>query len=239
MLSIIPTPLGNLRDITLRAIDTLKACSLILCEDTRQSAKLLQAHEIRTPMESFHEHTTGHKLEAILQKLQAGQHLALISDAGTPLISDPGFELLNSVIRRGIPFEVLPGACAIPTALVASGLATDSFTFYGFLSNKSASRQKFFKSIEDREETAVFYESPYRVAQTLEDALKSLGDREAAVARELTKKFEEIVRGNLSALAEKYKGKKTLGEIVILISGKDRKKLFSCTDAQVRRAEIQ
>ncbi len=226
MLSIVPTPIGNLRDITLRAIDVLKACDLILCEDTRQSSKLLQAYEISKPMVSFHEHSGSGKVDSIIKKLEAGEHLALISDGGMPLVSDPGFELVNAAIRKGLPMEVLPGASAVPAALVASGLATDSFSFYGFLSNKSAARKKFLKYIEEREETAVFYESPHRVAQLLEDALEVLGDREAAVARELTKKFEEVSRGNLSALVQKFKTKKALGEIVVLISGKDRKKLF-------------
>lgn len=227
MLSIVPTPIGNLRDITLRAIDTLKACDLILCEDTRHASKLLQTYEISKPLLSYHEHTGQGRTNEALRKLEAGENIALISDGGMPLVSDPGFELVNAVIKKGLPFEVLPGASAVSTALVWSGLAVDSFSFYGFLSNKSAARKNFFKYIEAREETAVFYESPHRVAQMLEDAFEVLGDREAAVARELTKKFEETVRGTLSELVKKYKDKKTLGEIVILISGKDRKKLFS------------
>ncbi len=226
MLSIVPTPIGNLRDITLRAIDALKSCDLILCEDTRHASKLLQTYEISKPLMSYHEHTGQGRTDEVIRRLGEGENIALISDGGMPLVSDPGFELLNMAIRKGLAVEVLPGACAVPMALVASGLATDSFSFYGFLSNKSASRRKFLASIEAREETAVFYESPHRVAQLLEDAFETLGDREAAVARELTKKFEEVSRGNLSQLVQKFKGKKTLGEIVVLISGKDRKKLF-------------
>lgn len=227
MLSIVPTPIGNLQDVTLRALDVLKACDLILCEDTRHASKFLQAHGISRPLMSLHEHSSPHRIQEVVNKLEAGENIALISDGGMPLISDPGFELLRRVIQRGLVYEVLPGACAIPTALAASGLATDSFSFYGFLSNKSAARKKFLKSIEDREETTLFYESPHRLAQALEDALAVLGDREAAVARELTKKFEEVSRGNLSELVQKFKNKKVLGEIVVLISGKHRKKLFS------------
>lgn len=227
MLSIVPTPIGNLRDVTYRAIDVLKSCDVILCEDTRHSAKFLHAYEISKPLFSFHEHTSDGKTDALLRRLEAGEHLALISDGGMPLISDPGFELVNAAVRRGLPFEVLPGACAVPTAVAASGLATDSFSFYGFLSNKSASRKNFFNKIKDREETAVFYESPYRLLQSLEDMLSVLGDREAAVAREMTKKFEEISRGTVSSLVSKFKTKKILGEIVLLVSGEGRKKLFS------------
>lgn len=226
MLSIVPTPIGNLRDVTYRAIDVLKTCDAVLCEDTRHSAKFLQAYEISKPLVSFHEHTGSGKTEALLRRLENGEHLALISDGGMPLISDPGFELVNACIKKGLPFEVLPGACAVPMAVAASGLATDSFSFYGFLSNKSASRKSFLKKIEDREETAVFYESPYRLVQSMEDMHAVLGDREAAVARELTKKFEEIARGTLSSLIAKFKTKKILGEIVLLVSGKDRKRLL-------------
>lgn len=227
MLSVIPTPIGNLRDVTYRAVDILKACDAILCEDTRHSAKFLQAYEISKPLFSFHDHTSDGKTDALLRRLQAGEHLALISDGGMPLISDPGFELVNAAIKKGLPFEVLPGPCAVPTAVAASGLATDSFSFYGFLSNKSAARKNFFNKIKEREETAVFYESPYRLLQSLEDMLTVLGDREAAVAREMTKKFEEISRGTVSSLISKFKSKKILGEIVLLVSGNDRKKLFS------------
>ncbi len=227
MLSIIPTPIGNLRDVTYRAVDILKSCDAILCEDTRHSSKFLQAYDISKPLFSFHEHTSEGKTDALLRRLEAGEHLALISDGGMPLISDPGFELVNAAIRKGLSLEVLPGPCAVPTAIAASGLATDSFSFYGFLSNKSAARKTFFKKILDREETAVFYESPYRLLQSLEDMLTVLGDREAAVAREMTKKFEEISRGTVSSLILKFKSKKILGEIVLLVSGSDRKKLFS------------
>lgn len=226
MLYLVPTPIGNLRDITLRALDVLKAVDLILCEDTRRTIKLLQAFEMTKPLVSFHEHTGPGKIQAILNRLEAKENIALVSDAGTPLISDPGFELVHAVIEKGLPLEVLPGASAIMTALVASGLAVDSFSFQGFLSQKSAARKKELLRLENREETLLFYESPYRLVTVLEDMKDVLGDREAAVAREMTKKFEEIARGSLSSLIKKFSDKKVLGEIVIVVSGKDRKKLF-------------
>jgi 16S rRNA (cytidine1402-2'-O)-methyltransferase len=227
MLFLVPTPIGNLRDITLRALDVLKAADLILCEDTRRTQKLLNAYEITKPLQSFHEHTSDAKQDAILARLKQDENIALVSDAGMPLISDPGFELVHEVILNSIPMEVLPGASAGLTALVASGLAVDSFSYAGFLPQKSASRKKELLKLESREETLVFYESPYRLAQVLEDMLDVLGDREAAVAREMTKKFEEVTRAPLSVLLKKYADKKVLGEIVIVVSGKGRKALFS------------
>lgn len=227
MLSLVPTPIGNLRDITLRALDVLKSADLILCEDTRRTQKLLSAYDISKPLMSFHEHSGAGRVEEILQKLSQEQNIALVSDAGMPLVSDPGFDLVHEVITRGLPMEVLPGPSALITALVASGLAVDSFSYEGFLSQKSAARKKELLKLETREETLIFYESPYRVGAALEDMRDVLGaEREAVVARELTKKFEEITRGTLADLAEKYVGKKVLGEIVILVSGKDRKRLF-------------
>lgn len=227
MLSLVPTPIGNLRDITLRAIDVLKSADLILCEDTRRTQKLLAAYDISKPLLSFHEHSGPGRVEKILIRLSEKQQIALVSDAGMPLISDPGFDLVHEVIKRGLPMQVLPGPSALITALVASGLAVDSFSYEGFLSQKSAARKKELLKLESREETLIFYESPYRVGVALQDMRDVLGEeREAVVARELTKKFEEITRGTLADLAEKYAGKKVLGEIVLIISGKDRKHLF-------------
>lgn len=226
MLSLVPTPIGNLRDITLRALDVLKAADLILCEDTRRTQKLLTAFDIQKELMSFHEHTGEVRLRDILTRLRNNQNIALVSDAGTPLLSDPGFELVHEVIKAGLDMEVLPGACAVITALVASGLAVDSFSYHGFLSQKSVSRKKELLHLETREETLVFYESPYRLVKVLQDMQDVLGDREACVGRELTKKFEEVARGTLSSLVKKFSAKSVLGEIVIVVSGKDRKKLF-------------
>ena len=226
MLFLVPTPIGNLRDITLRALDVLKTADLILCEDTRRTQKLLTAYDIKQPLMSFHEHTGDAKVRGIVKRLSEKQNIALVSDAGTPLISDPGFELVHEVIREGLPLEVLPGPFAAANALVASGLAVDSFSYFGFLSQKSAARKKELLKLESREETLIFYESPFRVGVVLEDMKDVLGDREACVAREMTKKFEEIVRGSFPELIKTFSGKKVLGEIVILVSGKGRKRLF-------------
>jgi 16S rRNA (cytidine1402-2'-O)-methyltransferase len=226
MLYIVPTPLGNMRDITLRALDVLKAVHYILCEDTRRTQKILDAYEIKKPLVSFHEHSGIGKHLEILRRLKAGESYALVSDAGTPLISDPGFEIVRLAREAGVGVEVLPGACAVTTALVASGLATDSFAYHGFLSQKSASRKKELLHLSDREETLIFYESPHRLVKVLEDMLQVLGDREACVARELTKKFEEVSRGRLSQLISHYGAKSVLGEIVLVVSGRDRKLLF-------------
>ena len=227
MLTLIPTPIGNLRDITLRALDILKTADLILCEDTRRTQKLLTAYEIQKPMMSLHEHTGPGRIQDILKRLKENQSIALVSDAGTPLISDPGFELVHQVIENKLPMEVLPGPSAAITALVASGLAVDSFSYFGFLSQKSAARKKELMRWETREETLLFYESPHRLVTVLEDMKDVLGDREAAVAREMTKKFEEIARGTFTELIKKFSSKNVLGEIVLVVSGKGRKKLFS------------
>ncbi len=227
MLVIVPTPIGNLKDITYRAVEALRAADLIVCEDTRHTQKLLAHYEIQKPLMSFHEHSGEGKVLGILNRMRGGETVALVSDGGTPAVSDPGFEVVHAAIQNGIKVEVLPGACALVTALVASGLAVDCFTFFGFLSQKSATRRKELEGLENREETLIFYESPYRVGKVLEDMLLVFGDREAVVARELTKKFEEITRGKLPDLIKKFAGKNVLGEIVIVVSGKNRKPLFS------------
>ena len=231
LLYIVPTPIGNLRDITLRALDVLKQADVILCEDTRRTQILLKAYEISKPLISFHEHTRPERLQEILKLLQEGKTLALVSDGGMPLISDPGFQLVHAAICDNIRVEALPGPTAGVTALAVSGLATDSYSFFGFLPQKSAARKKIFESLEEREETLMFYESPFRVLKVLEEMKEILGDREAVVARELTKKFEEVSRGTLSGLAEKFSKKKILGEFVILVSGKNRKKMFTHTSS--------
>ncbi len=226
MLSIVPTPIGNLRDITLRALDVLKAADVVVCEDTRHTGNLLRHFEISKPLMSLHEHSSEGKIMELVRRLEEGAKVALVSDAGMPLISDPGFELIAEVRSRGLAFEVLPGAQAAVTALVASGLATDSFVFLGFPAPKTTGRKKEFERTAAYEETLIFYESPFRLLQTLEDMKAVWGDREAAVARELTKKFEEIVRGSLSELIVRFSKKKAIGEIVIVVSGANRKKLF-------------
>jgi 16S rRNA (cytidine1402-2'-O)-methyltransferase len=226
MLSIVPTPIGNLSDITVRALEVLKQADKIVCEDTRQTQKLLQHYGIAKPLLSYHDHSSAEKTAGLLSLLKEGQHLALVSDGGMPLVSDPGFQIVHAVLTERLPLEVLPGPSAVIMALVASGLPTDSFSFSGFLSNKGQKRKHELEALAEREETHIFFESPFRILKTLEAMLEVFGDREAAVARELTKKFEEILRGNLSELIIDMKKKPRKGEMVILVSGKNRKKMF-------------
>ena len=223
MLSIVPTPIGNLSDITLRALEVLKQADLILCEDTRQTQKLLQHYAIAKPLSSYHEHSSAEKTAKVAGLLKEGQRLALVSDGGMPLVSDPGFQIVHAALAEGLPLEVLPGPSAVTTALVLSGLATDSFSFLGFLSNKGQKRKNELKGLADREETLIFFESPFRVVKALEDMLAVFGDREAAVARELTKMFEEVLRGTLSGLIQDMTKKPRKGEMVVLVAGKNRK----------------
>jgi len=227
MLTFVPTPIGNLKDITLRALETLKAADYIVCEDTRHTSKLLMHYEISKPLLSFHEHSGGKAAADVLAKAEAGKNIAFVTDAGMPLISDPGFEIVREAIRRNIPFEVLPGPQAAVTALAVSGLAPDSFVFLGFLPQKPGKRKKEIERVKDYPETLIFYESPFRLLKSLNDLLEILGDREAAVARELTKKFEEVARGRLSELAEKFGTKEPRGEIVLVVAGANRKELYS------------
>ncbi len=226
MLSLVPTPIGNLADITLRALETLKQADMILCEDTRRTQTLLQHYDIEKPLLSYHEHSSAQRADEVLQLLREGKRLALVSDGGTPVISDPGFEIVHAVLQERMPLEVLPGPSAVTTALVLSGLPVDSFGFFGFLSNKGTKRKKELQALTEREETLIFFESPFRIVKALQDMLEVLGDREAVVARELTKKFEEILRGNLSDLIKEMTRKRRQGEMVVLVSGKGRKSLL-------------
>lgn len=227
MLSIVPTPIGNLADITLRALEVLKQADLIVCEDTRQTQKLLQHYQISKPLLSYHEHSTAGRVDEITGLLRQGKQVALVSDGGMPVISDPGFCVIHKAIEEKLPLEVLPGPSAVDTALVLSGLPCDSFSFLGFLSNKGQTRKNELRALADREETLIFFESPFRIVKTLQDMLEIFGDREAALTRELTKKFEEALRGNLSQLIEEVTKRPRKGEMVILVSGKGRKALFS------------
>jgi len=226
LLSIVPTPIGNLGDITIRALETLKQADIIVCEDTRQTQKLLFHYAITKPLLSYHDHSSAQKTEGLVALLKEGKHLALVSDGGMPLVSDPGFQIVHAVLAAGLPLEVLPGASAVTTALVLSGLPTDSFSFIGFLSNKGQRRKHELQALAGREETLMFFESPFRIVKMLQDALEILGDREAAVAREISKKFEEVLRGDLSELVRDMTQKPRKGEMVVLISGKDRKRVL-------------
>lgn len=210
------TPIGNLNDFSYRGVETLEGVSLILAEDTRRSGKLLKHHKISQPMLSYNEHNRDRRIPEIIKKLSAGDDVALISDAGTPSISDPGYKLVRACISERIAVVAVPGASAILAGLVASGLPTDRFVFEGFLPKKKGrvSRLKVLRS-EDR--TIILFESPERVGRTLMDCLEYFGDRPTAVCREMTKLYEEIWRGRLSEGVQYFDGKKVKGEVTILI----------------------
>jgi 16S rRNA (cytidine1402-2'-O)-methyltransferase len=228
MLSFVPTPIGNLGDITLRALEVLKAADYVACEDTRETVKILTHYGIpEKQLLSYHEHSPEIRIHEILALVRQGKRVAVTTDGGMPSISDPGFTLIREAIREKAPFEVLPGASSVTTALVVSGLAVDEFSFLGFLPNKSASRKKRLAEFAEREETLIFFESPFRLQSTLRDMAEVYGDREAVVARELSKKFEEVLRGNLPDLVQEVTKRPRKGEMVVLVSGKNRKKVFS------------
>ncbi len=227
MLYLVATPIGNLKDITLRALEVLKQADVLACEDTRHTRHLLDHYDIQKPLVSFHEHSGPGRVQELAERMQAGAVVALVSDAGTPLISDPGFPLVREAVRRGIRIESLPGPSACLAALLVSGLPVNQFSFFGFLPPKSSARCKGFAAVCERPDTLVFYESPFRMLKFLEEAQQILGDREAAVTRELTKKFEEVVRGRLSELIVKFKKQTPRGEFVIVIAGAAAKTIFS------------
>lgn len=219
-LFVVPTPIGNLRDITYRAVEVLGSAGLILAEDTRQAAKLLSHYKINTPVLSHHMFNEHRTVEAICARILSGTSIALISDAGTPGISDPGFLLVRSCIEKRIEVETLPGASAFLPALVNSGLPCERFCFEGFLPPKKG-RNKRIATLADEPRTMIFYESPYRLVRTLEDLAAILGaDRRASVSRELTKIYEETVRGTLESLAAHYREHTPKGEIVIIVAGR-------------------
>jgi 16S rRNA (cytidine1402-2'-O)-methyltransferase len=217
-LVIVATPIGNLGDMTQRAIDCLTDAAVIACEDTRVTAKLLSAYGIRTPMLAYHEHNAARMRPVLIGRLKQGEIVALVSDAGTPLVSDPGYKLVEAAIAEGIPITAAPGASALLTALVLSGLPTDRFLFSGFLPPKSPARRTEIRSLAAVPATLIFYEAPQRLAKALEDLADMLGPRPAAVARELTKRFEEVRRDTLEGLAAHYRdAPQPKGEIVILV----------------------
>ncbi len=224
-LYIVSTPIGNLEDITLRAIRILKDVDLIAAEDTRHTGILLRHFGISTPLTSYFEGNELKKREFILSRLNEGKDVALVSDAGTPGISDPGFRLIQLAIQNQIPLIPIPGPSAVITALSVAGLPTDAFLFKGFLPHKSKRRRDLLKELEEVRETLVFYESPHRVSETLRDILEILGDREMVLTRELTKVYEEILRGKVSEIRDQIKDRKLRGEITLVISGKTRKPL--------------
>lgn len=220
-LYLVPTPVGNLADITLRSLDVLRGADAILCEDTRTSGFLLKHYDIQKPLLSYHQHNEHKVLEHFISRLRSGQTLALITDAGTPGISDPGFLLLRECVRHDIPVECLPGATAFVPALVQSAIPSNSFVFEGFLPVKKGRKTKIAQlAAESR--TIVLYESPHRLAKTLAELAAIVGaERQASVSRELTKLFEETRRGSLSELAAYYQAHAPKGEIVLVIAGSE------------------
>ena len=217
---IVPTPIGNLKDITFRAIEVLNEVDLILAEDTRTSGKLLKHFKINTPTQSHHMHNEHKTVDAIVQKLFSGINIALISDAGTPAISDPGFLLTRACLENNIEVECLPGATAFVPALVNSGLPNDKFVFEGFLPVKKG-RQTRFKLLTEETRTMIFYESPHKLVKTLTNFCEYFGeDRRVSVSRELTKLYEETIRGTVKEVLDYYTNKPPKGEIVIIVSGK-------------------
>ena len=216
-LFLVGTPIGNLEDITLRAIRILKEVDLIACEDTRRTQKLLNHYQIPTPTISYHEHNEMTRAPELVIKLEEGSNIALVTDAGMPVVSDPGFRLVHLAVRHNIPVVPVPGASAFVAALAASGMPVDKFRFLGFLPSKRAARRKALEEQKTATKTLVFYEAPHRVLEMLRDVRDILGDREVVLAREVTKVHEEFLRGALSKLLERAKGKTIRGEITLLV----------------------
>jgi 16S rRNA (cytidine1402-2'-O)-methyltransferase len=220
MLYIVPTPIGNLKDITLRALDVLKEADLILAEDTRTTSHLLNHYQVTKPISPYHQHNEHKVLQHLIDQLVTGKKMALVTDAGTPGISDPAFLLIRECIKNDIRVECLPGATAFVPALVNSGIPTNRFVFEGFLPLKKG-RQTLLRSLAEEERTMIFYESPIRLVKTLEEFIQFFGDdRQCAVSRELTKMFEENKRGTLKEVCDHFKQKTVKGEIVIIVQGK-------------------
>jgi 16S rRNA (cytidine1402-2'-O)-methyltransferase len=219
-LYVVATPLGNLEDITLRALRVLREVPLIACEDTRRTVKLLNRYGIRTPMTVFHDFNKARAGAGLLRRMREGENVALVSDAGTPGISDPGFELVRDAVASGIPIEVIPGPSALIAALVISGLPTDRFAFEGFLPNRPARRRKALAALSGETRTMIFYESPQRIAAFLADAVEAFGGRRSCIVREMTKVHEEILRGTLPELLEEISRRENVpGEITVVVAG--------------------
>ncbi len=219
MLYVVATPIGNLGDITLRAVEALKSADVIAAEDTRHSGLLLKHLEIKKPFVSYHEHNEAARTLQLVERLARGENIALITDAGTPGLSDPGLRLIRECIKRELPFTIVPGASSILAALIGSGFSTEKFFFGGFLPVKHGQRERELQAAAEREETSIFFESPYRLTKTLAVCIDVMPERQLCVARELTKKFEEFRRGVASELLAHYQAHPPKGEIVLVISG--------------------
>jgi 16S rRNA (cytidine1402-2'-O)-methyltransferase len=219
MLYVVATPIGNLGDITLRAIETLRSVDVVAAEDTRRSGMLLKHLGIKKPFISYYEHNEATRTTELVERLARGENVALITDAGTPALSDPGLRLIRECIKREVPFTIVPGPSSILTALLGSGFSTQKFSFRGFLPVKSGQRERELRAAAEREATVIFFESPYRLTKTLAACVDIMPDLQLCVARELTKKFEEFRRGTASELLAHYQVHPPKGEIVLVISG--------------------
>lgn len=237
-LYLVPTPIGNLQDMTFRAVETLKAVDFICAEDTRNTGLLLKHFDITVKQISFHEHNAYEKIPELLELLKSGKNLAQVSDAGMPSISDPGHDLVKAAIAEDITVVALPGASAGITALIASGLAPQPHIFYGFLPRKSGQQKDFFDSKKAYPETQIFYESPYRVSDTLENMLAIYGDRQVVLVRELTKIYEEYQRGSISELLEYIAENPLKGECLLIVSGQDQAVLTEAAAEDLNPAEL-
>lgn len=218
-LYVVGTPIGNLEDVTLRALRVLRQVDVIAAEDTRHTGQLLGRYDIRKPMISYHEHNEARRTPELIQHLQTGKSVALVSDAGMPTVSDPGFRLIRAALQDNLKVETVPGPSAVTAAVSLSGLTTGPFLFHGFLPHKSAQRRKILGRLAGLECALVFFESPYRVVKSLRDMRETLGNRQAVVARELTKKFEEFIRGRLDDVLKSLENKTVRGEITIVLEG--------------------
>jgi len=217
MLYIVATPIGNLSDITLRALDTLRSVDYILCEDTRVSRKLLSHYEIRTPLQSLHKFSEAKKCGQVIEDLQCCKEIALISDAGTPLISDPGLKLIREVIHQNLPLTPIPGACSVITGLAASGLSSEPFQFIGFLPRKTNARKNALEGALNYKGTTITFESPHRIHKSLQALYELSPSTQIVIGRELTKKFETFLRGSVEEVLQSIEGKVLKGEIVLMI----------------------
>lgn len=236
MLYICATPIGNLEDITLRALRILREVDAIYAEDTRHTLGLLNHYEIKKPLISCHEHNEAHRAEEICERLEAGEKIAYVSDAGTPLISDPGARIVAECVQRGLEFTVLPGASAATTALILSGLSSDAFYFVGFLPRTGSARKQKIDEIAKIPGTLILYESPNRVSATLSDLVNGMGgERQCALVREMTKLHEEAVRGTLTELSERFMETPPRGECVIVVAGADPEEKTSASPEEIAR----
>jgi hypothetical protein len=213
----VPTPIGNMKDITLRALEVLENSDIIYCEDTRNSQNLLKFHNINTKLISYHKFNESERVEEIISNIENGKTVSVISDAGMPIINDPGFVILQEVIKKGISYEILPGACALINGICGSGFDTTNFVYMGFIPKTKAEREKFFKNFKDMNVTGIFYESPHRLLKTLKSLYSQFGNINVCVCRELTKLFEEYKRGCIDEIISYYEEKGVKGEIVLVI----------------------